>query len=712
MALAPDLHGRASRGWPTRLAGAIGWGICAYYLLLALLSLPYVGHWMLDDLLGLLVFLTYPVVGALIIARHPRHTIGWLFCGFGGFFATVGFTESYVTASLSAAPMTLPGWMVHAWLWNVLTAGAPFLFGTFLPLLFPSGHLPSPRWRPLAWVAATGAILVTLWAAFGAGAMRVAPTVQNPLALPGVPSEFFAALWVAILLAPVCDAIAVASLFFRMRRARGDEHQQLKWMLSAAVFVALGFAVTLALTLLGIPFGISSIPVILSYAAIPVAAGIAIFRYRLYDIDIIINRTLVYAALTGSIVALYSLVVVGVGALFQTSGNLAISLAATGLIAVLFQPLRARLQHAVNRLLYGDRDEPYAVLTLLGRRLEGALDPETVLPTIVRTVMEALKLPYAAITLQHQGAPAVAAAVGEPVPQPLRLPLVYQQEPIGEFLLGARAPGDPFSPADRRLLDDLARQVGLAAHAVRLNMALQRSRARLVTAREEERRRLGRDLHDGLGPALSSVLLKVGAARRQLAPDSPADTLLAEMCDDVRALVGDIRRIAYGLRPPALDQLGLALAIRDYADRCTTPGSGVELTIDVETAEPLPPLPAAVEVAAYHLAREALNNVVCHASASRCTIRLTVVGAVATFPVGEAGTSGTVATLWLEVRDNGRGLPVRPRSGIGLISIRERAAELGGTCQIESPAAGGTCVTASLPILKEGPDEPATHPDH
>lgn len=711
MAFTPDVPGRPSARWPARLARGIGWGCCAYYLLLALLSLAFVERPTPADLLELLVFAPYPVVGALIIARYPGHAVGWLFSAFGGLFATIGFAETYVTAALNAPPERLPGWVMVAWFWHVVTAGAPFLFGTFLPLVFPTGRLPSRRWRPLAWVAAAGALAITLSAAFSPGTMRVVPTVENPLALPGALGQFFAALRFTILLAPVCDTIAVASLFFRLRRARGDERQQLKWMFSAATLVALGFACTLALNALGISGDLGMAPVLLSYMAIPVAAGVAIFRYRLYDIDILINRTLVYVALTGCIVALYSLVVVGVGALFHSSGNVAVSLAATGLVAALFQPLRARLQHGVNRLLYGDRDEPYKVLTLLGRRLEGALDPETVLPTIVQTVTEALKLPYAAITLRQQGAPAVAAAVGEPVPQPLRLPLVYQQEAIGEFLLGTRAPDDPFSPADRRLLDDLARQVGLAAHAVRLNTALQRSRARLVTAREEERRRLRRDLHDGLGPTLSSILLKVGAARRQLPPNSPADTLLAETRDDLRAVVTDIRRLVYGLRPPVLDQLGLALAIRDYAETCNNTSDGSGLAIDVEATDPLPPLPAAVEVAAYHIAREALNNVVRHANASRCTLSLAVVRPAATLPASAPEAPESVATLRLEVCDNGAGLPTQARSGIGLTSMRERTAELGGTCTIQSPTVGGTCVRASLPILEDSPDESTAHLD-
>ena len=214
----------------------------------------------------------------------------------------------------------------------------------------------------------------------------------------------------------------------------------------------------------------------LSYAAVPVAVGFAVLRYRLYDIDLVINRTLVYGALTVSVVGIYVLVVGYLGALVQTGGNLFVSLLATGLVAVLFSPLRDRLQRAVNRLMYGERDDPYAVVSRLGERLEAALAPEAVLPTIVQSVKEALKLPYAAIALTENGAatPRVTASAGEPVEKPLHLPLTYQGEPVGELLLEPRAPGETFGPADRRLLEGLARQAGVAAHAVRLTTDLQR----------------------------------------------------------------------------------------------------------------------------------------------------------------------------------------------------------------------------------------------
>jgi signal transduction histidine kinase len=290
---------------------------------------------------------------------------------------------------------------------------------------------------------------------------------------------------------------------------------------------------------------------------------------------------------------------------------------------------------------------------------------------------------------QGTAAVAPAASTGHPVDDPLVLPLVYQQQPVGRLVLAPRAPGEAFTAAERRLLDDLARQVGVAAHAVRLTADLQRSRQRLVTAREEERRRLRRDLHDGLGPALAGVAMQLGAAQALVDRDpAKVRTLLGTLQDQLRAAIADIRRLVYDLRPPALDELGLAGALREQATRFTTEqtasADGDHPTVRVEAPERLPGLPAAVEVAAYRIATEALTNVARHAHARACTLRLACNGG-----------------LELEVRDDGCGLPDRPRAGVGLASMRERAAELGGTCTVEALAGGGTLVRARLPLPED-----------
>lgn len=482
---------------------------------------------------------------------------------------------------------------------------------------------------------------------------------------------------------------SLATQVYRYRRVSTViQRQQTKWVIFG---VLVGFGGFLNVTLLQ-----SVVPAlrtngsleILVYAtvttllllAIPLTIGIAVLRHRLWDIDPIINRTLIYGTLTASVVGVYVLVVGYLGVVFRTENNLVISLVATGLVAVLFAPLRERLQHSVNRLMYGERDDPYAVVSRLGERLEGTLSPEAVLPTITQTVREALKLPYAAITLKEGESFAVATESGTSAKDPLRLPLVYQGEMVGELLLAPRSAGEDFSVADRRLLDDLARQAGIAVHAVRLTTDLQRSRERLVNTREEERRRLRRDLHDGLGPMLGSLPIKLDIADDLIECDpAAARELLRGLKSQTKSAVADIRRLVYELRPPALDELGLVGAIRETAAQY---GASV-LRIVVEAPEEMPPLPAAVEVAAYHIVQEAMTNVARHAAANECVVRLSL--------------DKAAEKLYIEVEDNGCGLSAGNKQGVGLSSMRERAEELGGHFIVESPTESGTRVNASLP---------------
>jgi signal transduction histidine kinase len=653
---------------------------------------------------GLVGFLAFATLGALIVTRARQRRIGWLYCAIGLTVLVDSFSGNYTIVALVLAPNALPAGLVFAWIqtWSwVLPAG---LLVIFLPLLYPTGRLLSRRWRPVA-ICAIGLIGGgTVLAAIAPGPLAnklldLPVTVTNPLGVAALDPAFgiiatsFSLLFLLLILS------SAASLLLRLRRSRGEERQQLKWFTYATAFVvavfvsdnviysffphdALVLALDAALTLLT--------PITLAF--LPLATGLAILRYRLYDIDLIINRTLVYGALTALVVGLYALIVGGVSVLFQARANFLTALLATGVIAVLFQPVRGWLQRGVNRLTYGQRDEPYAVVAQLGRRLESTLAPEALLPAIIETVAQALKLPYAAIALKRGDDLHTEAVYGTPVEAALTLPLVYQAETIGQLTLAPRQRGETFTPADRRLLEDLARQIGVAAHAVQLTADLQRSRERLVTAREEERRRLRRDLHDGLGPTLAALALKATTISELIPTDPAAATELSnDLYADIRATVGEIRRLVYSLRPPALDDLGLVSALRECAAQATRssqadagPERGDELRVSVVAPDPLPPLPAAVEVAAYRIVQEALTNVVRHAQARTCVVQLVL-----------------TEHLEIMVRDDGVGMPEERATGVGLLSMRERASELGGACVVEDLPGAGVRVCAWLPISKE-----------
>lgn len=494
---------------------------------------------------------------------------------------------------------------------------------------------------------------------------------------------------------------SVAAQIYRFRKAsNAQQRQQAKWMV-------LGF--TLGLTglfldvMLIAPYlnaaPVLTLPMLLlettwfycSLILIPLSIAFAILRYRLWEIDLLINRALVYGLLTTAVILLYVFLVSYLGVLFRAEHSTVISLAVTGLIAVLFQPLRERLQRSVNHLLYGQRDEPYAVLSILGQRLQTALDPETLLGSIVEVLAQALKLPYAAIAIKQEGGYRTAATHGAPVGGPIILPLIYQTEQVGQLHLATRRPGEPFTPADERLIAEVARQAGAAVNTVRLADDLRRSnqylsdaRERLVNAREEERRRLRHDLHDGLSPALAAFTLKLGAIRKLMhRKPEVAEALLIELSSELDQTIADVRRMVQGLRPPALDQLGLLGALHARSAQFAVEGEGLQVT--VEAPVHLPSLPAAVEVAAYLIAQEALTNVSRHAGVSTCLLRLAL---------SDDGLSITV-------EDHGRGLPAERKAGIGLLSMRERCAELGGTCSVTPLPSGGTRVSAILPFTKE-----------
>ena len=452
----------------------------------------------------------------------------------------------------------------------------------FVPLYFPDGRLLSRRWRVVAWVGALGIAGFSFSEALTARQLY-GREIQNPYGIDHILVElpgFGSILTLGAI------AAAVVSVVIRFRRAEGVERQQIKWLAYAA---CLALAMLVPASVIGALWSedVANALILLGVLSLPVAIGIAILRYRLYDIDVLINRTLVYGGLTVGVVAIYVALVGGLAAVLHDRADFWLALIATGLIALLVQPLRSSLQRQVNRVMYGSSDDGRSVSSGLRGRLQEAFVPEAA--------------------------------------------------------------------------------------------ELQRARERLVAAREEERRRLRRDLHDGLGPSLAGAALKIEAAENLFASDpAAASGLLEDARAEIQDAVADVRRLVHALRPPALDELGLVGAVREQAERLSV---GDHPHVEVDAPEQLDALPAAVEVAAYGIALEAMTNVARHADAGTCIVRISVNGA-----------------LELEISDDGHGFPSDHRAGVGMASMRERAEELGGTCDIEQVDGRGIRVRARLPL--------------
>ena len=487
---------------------------------------------------------------------------------------------------------------------------------------------------------------------------------------------------------PMLAAATMIASYLTARDAAN--RQRLLW-----VFVTIAFGFLTYLGLGRLPERYTGSPFVpwdwlaLAFLPVPIAVAAAVLRYRLFDVEVFLRRSLVYGVLVGTLGLIYLGAAAALARLFGTPLEIGPMLAGA-VIVVLVLALRERLRRVVMRLIFGDRDDPYEVVRRLGQRLEATASADSVLRSVVETLAQALRLPYVAVELT--GLERLTASHGQPSGQPLMIPLTHRGEEVGRLVLDTGPVREPFGPGDRRLLEGLARQVGMTAHNLLLTARLQRSLERVVTAREEERRRLRRDIHDGLGPVLASGGMRLELARALLRTDpDAAQEVLAELGHTHQQALVDLRRLVEGLRPPVLDQLGLVGSVRERADRFTGEQG---LVVTVDAADDLEPLPAAVEVAAYHIVSEALTNVVRHAGARACVVRMWRDGG-----------------LRLEIRDDGSGLPDGYRAGMGLHSIRERAAELGGEAGAMREIAGGTAVRARLPLpVPESAPDPARQP--
>jgi len=677
-------------------------------------ALPLVsGRGYLDELTAtpeVAVAVSFSLTGAFLVGNEQARRIGWLLLG-------IGLTSALYTSSVSWTAFVLRGdpdaalpagadlALVTAWVSTWAWFPSWLLVSTVLPQVVPYGRpLPGRAWRIPLWTAGAFGALGVLGFATAPGGLGIFTGVDNPLASTTVDRLFTG-------LGPVLDVgmlvlilLSLVTVVIRVLRADGTERRQVGWF---------GYAVAMTVVLILVaPSPSANLFVLL----IPAGIAVAALRYRLYDLDVLVNRTLVAVLLLGGAAVMYVALVAWVGALFGTSEGVVPFVAAFA-VALAFHPARLRLQRAVDRLFHGRRGDPYALLQELDRTLREADSPRDALTAATTLVRDGLRLPGVALVVPLPESGEVHEQAGVLPVRPASLPLDLHGERVGTLLVAPRpgrtdgtgaAEGEPaIADEDRRVLQALAGPLASAAYALRLSGDLEKSHRALLAAREEERRRLRRDLHDGLGPSLAGIVMGLDVVRSSLGrgDTARADDLVATVAGQARAAVDDVRRLVNGLRPPALDDLGLVGALRallpagppvergehgEQDRRAYGVGAGTP-TVDIVADGDLGSLPAAVEVAAYRIAAEAVTNAVRHARATAVRVHLS--------PAPDA--------LTVRVRDDGVGIdPGAPR-GMGLASMRERAAELGGWCTV-APADPGTEVVAVLPV----PAEDRTGPAH
>ena len=604
--------------------------------------------------------------GWYLAMKAPRVPFGWVLLVGALAHGIAGAGWGYMVASeVAHRDYPLP------WLAVVLSASGAAVevaILAFILTFYPDGKRPAGviGWVGIACVglgiAGVAVAVVDPFSALAQDPNSSLAQLNNPIGVPAIArftDEGF------LLLAPA----AIASLFVlvvRWIRATGESKQVLRWVVLGIV---VSF-VTLPLDLMGNEWEMLSaqLPTVLILAAL-VAGSL---RHRVYGIEVVVSRAFVYATLLG-VVALVFGSIVGTSLLIAGEVSVAASFVAATAAAFALMPLRSWVERAINRILFGRRDEPFAILSEVASQLDSAAAPSELLPGFASHVRTQLRVPVVAVSY-GEGAGQVRVQSGNTDGSVYQLTLTNQGSAIGTLEIGLRKGETRFSDAEIELLRSLARQAAAAVTNIMLAEDLRESRERIVAAREEERRRLRRDLHDGLGPVLTGAAMMIDAGRNAMRDDPDvADAQLQDARAHVRGAIEDVRRLVYALRPPALDELGLVGALREQARSCTA-----NVTINARGA--VDALPAAVEVAAFRIAAEAMNNATRHSGATVCTVNI---------------FAGDV--LEVEVCDNGQSAgPWRP--GVGISSMCERAAELSGSCDSGPDWNGHGRVHAIIPL--------------
>jgi signal transduction histidine kinase len=642
-------------------------------------------------------------MGIVICRQQPWNRIGWILLAVGLIWGLGGALDGYGQMGLTA-PST-PGWRIAEAFSNGLWAPALGLMATYLILLFPDGRLRSARWRPLAWVS--GVLIFAMY--------FVIVTTPSRLDLPGtrIPNPLYiqpfghilGLLVVPIVLLPLCSLACVVSLVLRFRGSRGEERQQLKWFLVATTALAVLFLLAIGGSVVFAdpngpnPGWVNFLQMLLTViiGLVPVAIGLAVLKHNLYGIDVIVSKAVAFGALAVFITGAYVAIVVGLGALLprvvKGNGNdLVLSVVATAVVAVAFQPVRVRVQRFANRLVYGVRATPYQVLSEFASRMRRTRAVTDQLPYMARMVAEGIGAKRAEVWLRvgdglnrEASWPAGAvegAAETTRVPAPDgglpelpadRVVAVRQEEELLGAIAVTKTGSEPLTPTEEKLLDDVAAQAGLVLLNARLIEDLRSSRQRLVRAQDEERRRLERNLHDGAQQSLVAVALTLRMASGQ--PDNAAAVDAA--AEQLSAAIEELRELARGIHPAILTERGLGPAVNSLAERSPVP---VTVTDHLSRR-----LPETVEATAYFVVAEALTNAAKYAEASAVTVDV------------DESADGVVTVV---VVDDGRG-GVDLSHGTGLRGLSDRVSAADGELHVESRPGQGTTITCRLPVPRQ-----------
>ena len=658
--------GSGSPGWRPPLAAALALVSVACCVLARPLSewlstRTYVAPALWGDLV---LGMAWPVAGALVVRAAPRNPVGWI-------LVSAALVGPYHVAGYYAAIAGLPGRdlpLADLAAWVAVWGFAPYFYVLPLTLLlFPDGRALTRRWRAVVVGVLVVAGVTVVSRMLAPVTTDIAPGVANPWSVPW-PWLRPVTLTGSMTCIFVGNLLGLVSVLLRTRRAVGRHRAQMQWLLLGGTLLVVGFV-------LPVP-GDSWREIVMAIGLLgpPVAIAIAILRHGLLDVEVALNRTLVLVVVSALVVSAYAGAVLLLGSVGATSGPGLLLVAGAALAAA---GGRTVVQRAVDRLLFGHRRDPYAVVARVGRHIAPADEADEALRLLVDALRRALRLPWVAFV---DPAGREVAAAGRPVPTWHAERAVVLGQPMGELRAGLRRPGERLGAEELGAIAEVASRAATLAYAGRLVADVSASRARIVTAREEERRRLRDDLHDGLGPTLAGTAHQLEALvtrLRRTGDDVGADRAAA-IRDRLRATVTDVRSIVHGLRPPVLDQRGLAGALAGLVEDIDSPECHTELRLP-------PVLPAAVEVATYAIAAEAVTNALRHSAGSTLSM--------------VAGVEDRA--LVLTVDDNGQGLHGPAGHGIGLRSMSERAAEVGGRCEVGVAPGGGCRVRVTIP-LQEG----------